>query len=92
MAQVPQVLSAFVPTPPDAYSHGASPERVAQVRRGEKIGGAVSMSIALVVSLAASRRVGAQAVWIFLGSAGVLALMLAEYERAYRAATAGGQV
>lgn len=84
VAEVPQVMSAFLPSPTTAYQGGADPNRIAWLRRGEIIGGAVSLSIAAAVSLVAAQEIGGDAWWIFLGAAGVLGLFLLEYERAIR--------
>lgn len=84
LAEVPQVMSAFLPSPTTAYMGGADPNRIAWLRRGEVIGSTVSLSIAAAVSLVASREMGNGAWWIFIGAAGVLLLFLLEYERAIR--------
>ena len=91
LAEVPQVMSAFLPSPTTAYMGGASPERVAWLRRGEWIGGAVSMSIAVAVSALVSRKVGPKAWLVTVGSAIVLAIFLFEYERALQAGIAEGR-
>lgn len=84
LAEVPQVMSAFLPSPTTAYMGGAHPERVAMLRRGEIIGSAVSLSIAAAVSLIASKTAGAKAWWVFFGAIIVLVIFLFEYERALR--------
>jgi hypothetical protein len=94
LAEVPQVMSAFLPSPTTAYMGGADPVRIAWLRRGEIIGSAVSLSIAGSVSMIAAQDMGNGAWWIFLGAVGILALFLWEYERAIRMGQAdnGGQV
>lgn len=84
LAEVPQVMSAFLPSPTTAYMGGADPTRIAWLRRGEVIGGAVSMCIAAAVSMIAARDVGDGAWLIFIGAGIILALFLWEYERAIR--------
>ena len=84
LAEVPQVMSAFLPSPTTAYMGGADPTRIAWLRRGEIIGSGVSLSIAAAVSMIAAQDMGQHAWWIFLGAAGILALFLWEYERAIR--------
>lgn len=79
LAEVPQVMSAFLPSPTTAYMGGADPERVAWLRRGEVIGGTVSMLIAGAIALLV------KSPWVLLGAASVLALFLWEYERALQA-------
>jgi hypothetical protein len=84
IAEVPQIMSAFLPSPTTAYMGGADPTRVAWLRRGEIMGSAVSMTLALGITLIARKQAGNAAWGIFAGSATVLGLFLAEYERAIR--------
>ena len=84
LAEVPQVMSAFLPSPTTAYMGGADPERVAWLRRGEVVGSGVSLAIALAVTLIVHQSVGDAAWWVFFGAAGVLGVFLWEYERAIR--------
>lgn len=91
LAEVPQVMSAFLPSPTTAYMGGAEDRRVSWLRRGEILGSAVSLSIAAAVSLVASREMGAGAWWIFAGAAVILGLFLLEYERAIRTGAAEQQ-
>lgn len=84
LAEVPQVMSAFLPSPTTAYMGGADPVRVSWLRRGEVIGSAVSLSIAGAVSLVAAQSLGAGAGLIFIGAVVVLGLFLWEYERAIK--------
>ncbi len=90
LAEVPQVMSAFLPSPTTAYQGGADPKRVAWLRRGEIIGSTVSLAIAAAVSMVAAAEMGAAAWWVFIGAAGVLGLFLWEYERAIRLGQADG--
>lgn len=91
LAEVPQVMSAFLPSPTTAYMGGSDPVRVRWLRRGEIIGSAVSLSIAAAVSLVAADELGASAGLIFLGAIGILALFLWEYERAIKLGVKDGQ-
>lgn len=91
MAEVPQVMSAFLPSPTTAYMGGTDPKRVAWLRRGEIVGGTVSMAIALSVTLLARKQVGDKAFWILGGSAAILGAFLFEYERALRHGERDGQ-
>lgn len=84
LAEVPQIMSAFLPSPTTAYMGGADPVRVAWLRRGEVIGSGVAIGIAAGVTLIAYKDIGGQAVWIFAGALAVLAVFLYEYERAIR--------
>jgi hypothetical protein len=92
LAEVPQVMSAFLPSPTTAYMGGASPARKAWLRRGEVVGSVVSMSIAVAVSLLVSQKVGKRAWLVAGGSALVLAVFLLEYERALRQGEAEGRM
>jgi hypothetical protein len=89
-AEVPQVMSAFLPSPATAYQGGADPERVAWLRRGEVMGGTVAVAIALGVTLIVRADYGGKAWWIFICALIILALFLTEYERAIRKAQADG--
>jgi len=91
LAEVPQVMSAFLPSPTTAYMGGASPERVAWLRRGEIVGSTISLSIAAAVSMIVSQKVGNRAWLVFFGSAIVLGVFLWEYERALRLAEEDGR-
>lgn len=90
LAEVPQIMSAFLPSPTTAYMGGSDPVRVAWLRRGEIIGSGVAMGIAVGVTLIASKEMGPAAAWIFIGALGVLAIFLWEYERAIRMGKADG--
>ncbi len=84
IAEVPQIMSAFLPSPTTAYQGGADPVRVAWLRRGEVVGGGVALSLSVGISMIAQKQAGPQAWWIFAGSATVRGLFLWEYERAIR--------
>jgi len=84
LAEVPQVMSAFLPSPTTAYQGGSDPVRVAWLRRGEIMGSGVALSIAAAVSLVAADEMGAAAGLVFLGAIAILGLFLLEYERAIR--------
>src|ERR1700733_7556220 len=90
LAEVPQIMSAFLPSPTTAYMGGSDPVRVSWLRRGEVIGSGVALGIALGVTLIAAKDMGAGAAWIFIGAVGVLAIFLMEYERAIRMGKGGG--
>jgi hypothetical protein len=89
LAEVPQIMSAFLPSPSTAYDKASGtissgPESLKILRRGEIMGAGVSMGIAGAVALIASQNMGAHAAWIFLGAAGVLVLFVYEFERELR--------
>jgi hypothetical protein len=92
VAEVPQVMSAFLPSPATArmgFNQGEDyMERVRYLRRGEIIGGGVSLTLALAITLIMHPTIGNAAWGPFIGAVAVLALFLYEYERAIRAAIA----
>jgi hypothetical protein len=96
VAEVPQVMSAFLPSPATArmgFNEGEDyMERVAYLRRGEVVGSAVSLTLALAITLIMKPTIGNAAWGPFVGAVVVLAIFLNEYERAIRAAIedAGG--
>jgi hypothetical protein len=65
-------------------------ERIRYLRRGELVGSAVSLTLALAITLLMRERLGAQAWGPFIGATAVLAIFLCEYERAIRAAARDG--
>lgn len=91
LAEVPQVMSAFLPSPTTAYQGGADPTRVAWLRRGEIMGSGVALSIAAAVSLVAADELGGAAALVFIGAVVILGLFLWEYERAIRLGIKDGQ-
>lgn len=96
VAEVPQVMSAFLPSPATArmgFNEGEDyQERVRYLRRGEVVGSVVSLSLALAITFITYPSVGAAAWGPFVGAAIVLGIFLFEYERAIQAALkdAGG--
>lgn len=96
IAEVPQVMSAFLPSPATArmgFNEGEDyEERVRYLRRGEVVGGTVSLALALAITLIMRPQIGRHAWGPFFGAAFVLAIFLFEYERAIQAALedAGG--
>jgi hypothetical protein len=78
LAEVPQVMSAFLPSPTTAYQGGAHPKRVEWLRRGEIVGSAVALAIAVAIW----RLTGSA--FPMIGAVIVLAIFLYEYERAIR--------
>jgi hypothetical protein len=96
VAEVPQVMSAFLPSPATArmgFNEGEDYlERVRYLRRGELVGSSVSIALALSITLIMRPTVGAAAWGPFVGALVVLGVFLYEYERAIQAALrdAGG--
>jgi hypothetical protein len=96
VAEVPQVMSAFLPSPATArmgFNEGEDyMERIAYLRRGEIVGSAVSITLALAITMIMRPTIGNAAWGPFVGAVIVLGVFLFEYERAIRAALqdAGG--
>jgi hypothetical protein len=87
LAEVPQVLSGFLPSPSTAYDKASGaidtgPESMQVLRRSEYKGVAVTVVMAGAVSLMASTVIGGKAVWLFAGAMGILALFLHDFEQA----------
>jgi hypothetical protein len=87
LAEVPQVLSGFLPSPSTAYDKAAGaidtgPESMAVLRRSEIKGVAVTVVMAGAVSLMASTVIGGKAIWLFAGAMGILVLFLHDFEQA----------
>jgi len=87
LAEVPQVLSGFLPSPSTAYDKAAGaidtgPESMQVLRRSELKGTAVTVVMAGSVSLMSSIVIGRKAVWLFVGAMGVLVLFLHDFESA----------
>lgn len=84
LAEVPQVMSAWLPSPTTAYQGGSDPKRVAMLTRGMWLGSAQAMFIAAGVTLVAGQDYGARAWLIFLAAAAMLGAFLWEYRRAMK--------
>ena len=87
LAEVPQVLSGFLPSPSTAYDKAAGaidtgPESMRVLRRSEIKGTAVTVVMAASVSVMASIAIGRWAVLLFLLAMAVLALFLHDFEQA----------
>lgn len=85
LAEVPQVMSAFMPSLFTMATFSDDPEKVRYLRRGEVVGGAVSLGIAVAIGILA------RSVWPIAGAVAVLGIILYEYERAIRNPVNGGQ-
>lgn len=77
LAEVPQVMSAFLPSPFTAATFGGT-EKARWLRRGEVVGSIVALSIAAAVTLVTKRKEP------LIGAVLVLAVFLWEYEQAMR--------
>lgn len=89
LAEVPQVLSGFLPSPSTAYDKAAGaidtgPESMKVLRRSLIKGSAVSILMALSVSAFAYIVIGWKAVWLFLLAMAVLGLFLQDFLQAQK--------
>ena len=89
LAEVPQVLSGFLPSPSTAYDKAAGaidtgPESMKVLRRSLIKGSVVSILMALSVSAFAYIVIGWKAIWLFLLAMGVLGLFLQDFLQAQK--------
>ena len=92
LAEVPQVLSGFLPSPSTAYDKAAGaidtgPESMAVLQRSKLKGIAVTVVMAAAVSMMAWQVIGANAIWLFLAAMMILALFLQDFNQAMRRGT-----
>ena len=81
LAEVPQVLSGFLPSPSTMYDKASGgietgPESLAVLKRSAVKGTVVTIVMAASVSAMAYSVIGWKAVWLFALAMGVLALFL----------------
>jgi hypothetical protein len=93
LAEVPQVLSGFLPSPSTAYDKASGgiqtgPESMAVLKRSEVKGTIVTVVMAGSVSLMASTVIGPHAWWLFAGAMGILWLFLDDFNGAIVAGAA----
>ena len=99
LAEVPQVLSGFLPSPSTAYDKAAGaidtgPESMAVLQRSKLKGIAVTVVMAAAVSMMAYNVIGWNAIWLFAAAMAILALFLQDFNQAMAKGTAhanGGQ-
>lgn len=98
LAEVPQVLSGFLPSPSTAYDKASGaissgPDSMGILKQSEYKGVAVTILMAGAVSLMASVVIGKKAIWLFLAAMVILILFLHDFESAKRkGAKAGGRI
>lgn len=99
LAEVPQVLSGFLPSPSTAYDKACGgidtgPESMAVLERSKQKGTLVTVIMAGGVSLMASTVLGWQAIWLFAVAMFILWLFLDDFNGAIelgnKHAAAGG--
>jgi hypothetical protein len=97
LAEVPQVLSGFLPSPSTAYDKASGqiasgPESMKILRKSEIKGVVVTVVMAGAVSLMAYTVIGKKALWLFVAAMAILVLFLHDFESAKKAgAEAGGR-
>ena len=89
LAEIGQTMSQWLPSPTTAMLDG-NPERLASLRFDMKLGAGMAIGIAAGVALVASRDIGKQAWWVFLGSLLILGVFIWRYEYQLRKAEARG--
>lgn len=87
LAEVPQVLSGFLPSPSTAYDKASGgietgPDSMRVLQRSKVKGVIVTVLMAGSVSLMAYNAIGFHAVWLFLVAMGVLGLFLHDFNSA----------
>ena len=89
LAEVPQVLSGFLPSPSTAYDKAAGaidtgPESLQVLQRSKLKGIAVTVVMAAAVSLMAYQTIGWSAIWLFLAAMAILWLFLQDFNNAMK--------
>jgi hypothetical protein len=89
LAEVPQVLSGFLPSPSTAYDKAAGaidtgPESLAVLQRSKLKGIAVTVVMAAAVSAMAWQVIGWNAILLFAAAMAILWLFLADFNAAMR--------
>jgi hypothetical protein len=89
LAEVPQVLSGFLPSPSTAYDKASGgiesgPESMAVMNRSKLKGTAVTVVMAGAVSAMAFNVIGWNAVWLFVLAMAILGLFLHDFNSAQK--------
>ena len=87
LAEVPQVLSGFLPSPSTAYDKASGgietgPESMRVMQRSKVKGTIVTVIMAGSVSLMAYNVIGWHAIWLFIAAMGILWLFLNDFNSA----------
>jgi hypothetical protein len=87
LAEVPQVLSGFLPSPSTAYDKASGgietgPESMAVLQRSKWKGTAVTVVMAAAVSVMAGSVIGWHAIWLFILAMAILWLFLHDFNTA----------
>ena len=89
LAEVPQVLSGFLPSPSTAYDKASGgietgPDSMAVLQRSKIKGTIVTVIMAGSVTLMAWPVIGVKALWLFAAAMAILWLFLADFNGAIR--------
>jgi hypothetical protein len=95
LAEVPQVLSGFLPSPSTAYDKAAGAistgdESMSILRKSEVKGTLVTIVMAGAVSLMAGAVIGKKAILLFLAAMAILVFFLLDFEGAIKKGKAHG--
>ena len=95
LAEVPQVLSGFLPSPSTAYDKASGgietgPESMAVMQRSKLKGTLVTVIMAASVSMMAYNVIGWNAVWLFIAAMAILWLFLQDFNSAIKRGQAAG--
>ncbi len=90
LAEVPQVLSGFLPSPSTAYDKASGgietgPESLAVLQRSKLKGTVVTVVMAAAVTAMAWTVIGAHALWLFAAAMVILILFLHDFNSALAA-------
>jgi len=93
LAEVPQVLSGFLPSPSTAYDKASGgietgPESMEVLQRSKQKGVVVTVIMAGAVTLMAWGVIGVHALWLFAAAMAILWLFLHDFNSAIRKGTA----
>jgi hypothetical protein len=92
LAEVPQVLSGFLPSPSTAYDKASGgivtgPESMDVLQRSKQKGIVVTVIMAGAVSAMTYQVIGFHAIWLFLAAMAILWLFLHDFNGAIRKGT-----
>jgi hypothetical protein len=96
LAEVPQVLSGFLPSPSTAYDKASGgidtgPESMAVLQASKLKGIVVTVIMAASVAAMAYNVIGLKAIWLFLAAMAILWLFLSDFNGAIRKGQAAAE-
>lgn len=90
LVEVPQTMSAWLPSPATAAVSAGDPLKRKWLTIGQWAGAAMAMSFAAAISILGIPELGAGALWIFIGAGIVLATFLWFWRKAMKEGEDGG--